>query len=106
VASNVEWRVQDGADAIALIDSDGSVSEVAIPDAALLKDFLAVTADLSQWRKWTAWRSVDRGKRNPQAWGALVMERSESGDVVSIDPELFWERVYRWFRSRGVDYNS
>ena len=106
MASNVEWRVQDGADVIAMMDSDGSISQVAIPDETLLKDFLAVTSDLTQWRKWTAWHSVAGDKRDPEAWGALVMERSEDGDVVNVDPELFWERVYRWFRSRGVDYNT
>jgi hypothetical protein len=106
VALNVEWRVQDGADAIAVIDPNGIVAEVAIPDEVLLKDFLAVASDLNRWRTWTVWHSVGADKRDPQAWGELVMGRSESGDVVSMNPELFWERVQRWFRSRGVDYNT
>jgi hypothetical protein len=33
------------------------------------------------------------------------MGRADNGDVLDIDPELFWERVYRRFRSRGVDYS-
>jgi hypothetical protein len=23
-----------------------------------------------------------------------------------MDPELFWEGIYSWFRSRGVDYDG
>lgn len=106
MASNVEWRVQDGSDAIAMVDSNGTVAEVAIPDEVVLKDYLAVTADLDRWRKWTIWNSVSADKRHPEAWGKLVMGRSEDGDILAMDPELFWERVYRWFRSRGVDYNT
>ncbi len=106
MALSVEWRVREGSDAIAVVDPNGIVAEVAIPDEVLLKDYLAVSADLDRWRKWTAWRSVNADKRDPEAWGELVMGRSENGDVLSVDPELFWERVYRWFRSRKVDYNT
>jgi hypothetical protein len=102
---NVEWRVLDGNDAIAVIDG-GRVTEVAIPDAALIKDYLAVTSDLDQWRKWPVWHATGLEERSPEAWGDLVMDRSDTGDVLSIDPELFWERVYHWFRSRGIDYNT
>ena len=106
MALNVEWRFQDGSDAIAMVDPDGIVAEVAAADEIVLKDYLAVTADLTHWRKWPGWHHAAADKRKPEAWGELVMERSENGDVLSIDPELFWERVYRWFRSRGIDYNT
>ena len=106
MAFNVEWRVRDGSDAITVVDPNGAVAEVAIPDEVVLKDYLAVTADLNHWRKWTVWRSVNADKSDPEAWGELVMGRSENGDILTVDPELFWERVYRWFRSRGIDYNT
>jgi hypothetical protein len=105
VPLNVEWRVREGSDAIAVVDANGAVAEVAIADEALIKDYLAVTANLDRWRKWTAWRPANDDKREPEAWGELVMGRSETGEVLEMDPELFWERIYRWFRSRGTDYN-
>ena len=103
---SVEWRVRDGSDAIAVVDSHGIVAEVAIPDESLLKDYLAVTSDLKRWREWTVWRPANANEREPDSLGELVMGRSEDGDVLAVDPELFWERIYRWFRSRGVDYNT
>ena len=107
MALTVEWRVREGADAIVVVDPGAqTVAEVITPDADLLKDYLAVTADLQRWRSWTGWRSVEGGDREPEAWGELVLGRTESGEVVTVDPELFWEGITRWFRSRGVDYNT
>ena len=28
------------------------------------------------------------------------------GQVITMDPGRFWEGVYEWFRSRGVDYDT
>ena len=104
---SVEWRVQDGSDSIVVVDpTTPRVTDVVIPDAVVLKDFLAVTGKLERWRKWTGWRSVNGEERNPEAWGELVIGRNDNGDVLEVFPELFWERVYRWFRSRRVDYNT
>lgn len=102
---SVEWRLRDGADALLLVDaSESAVSEVAPPDEAMLKSYLAVTGNVDAWRSWTAWRPVDGEGRDPEEWGELVLSRADNGDIISIDPELFWERVHRWFRSRGVDF--
>ena len=107
MALSVEWRVREGADAIVVVDAGAqTVAEVITPDADLLKDYLAVTANLQRWRTWTGWRPVEGGDREPEAWGELVLGRTESGEVVTVDPELFWTGVTRWFRSRGVDYNT
>ena len=104
MAMSVEWRLQDGADALLLVDEhESAVSQVSPPDAEILKSYLAVAEKLDNWKDWTAWRPVEGG-RDPQEWGQLVLSRAETGSIVSIDPELFWERVYRWFRSRGVDF--
>ena len=107
MALSVEWRIHQGADAIVIVDpAAGRVAEVVTPDADLLKDFLAVTGDLQRWRKWTGWRSVDGDSRDPDAWGELVVGRADDGEVISVDPELYWEAVQRRFRSRRVDYNT
>ena len=99
----VEWRLQGGAEALLLVDGgDTAVSEIAPPDAGILKAFLAVAETGETWRGWAAWRTVDGGGRDPDEWGELVLSRADNGAVISVDPELYWEGVYRWFLSRGV----
>jgi hypothetical protein len=46
---------------------------------------------------------VDVNQREPDLWGQLVLSRSQSGDVLTVDPELYWDGIYFWFRSRGND---
>ena len=41
--------------------------------------------------------------QSPEDWGELVIARSEEGDVLYIDPQLYWEGVAYWFRARGDD---
>lgn len=107
MAMSVEWRLRDGADALVLVDPDsGTVSEVPAPNADTLKAYLAVTGTLASWQGAMAWSTVDRGNRDPDKWGELVLSRADSGEVITIDPELFWERIHKWFRSRSVDYTS
>ena len=102
---SVEWRLHDGADALLLVDESASaVSEISPPDEHMLKSYLAVTGTIDAWKGWTAWRPVDGGGRDPDEWGELVLSRADNGDIILIDPELYWERVYRWFRSRRVAF--
>ena len=104
MALSVEWRVRDGADALLLVDSGATAVSEAPPDEGMLKSYLAVTGTADAWRAWGSWRPVgDRG-RDPEEWGELVLSRADTGEIIAIDPELFWERVHRWFRSRGVDF--
>src|SRR5260370_7315568 len=47
---------------------------------------------------------TDVDKRDPQQWGKLVLSRAQQGgDVLDIDPETYWDGLYYWFRSRGLD---
>jgi hypothetical protein len=101
----VEWRVGPGSDAILTIDPFDGVAEVVQPNESILKDYLSVSSNLATWRNWAGWQSVDANNRDPEAWGELVMGRADNGDVLDVDPELFWEQVYRWFRSRRMDYS-
>ena len=99
---SVEWRVREGADAIVVVDEAAlRVTEVVTPDAAVLKDYLEVTGDLEAWRKWTAWRSVDGDGVDPETWGELVLGRADDGEVVDVNPDLYWEGIRRWFRAHG-----
>ncbi|GGI02344.1 hypothetical protein [Egicoccus halophilus] len=45
----------------------------------------------------------DDAHRDPDAWGDPVAVRSEEGDVLFIEPEMFWNRIAALFRSRGND---
>jgi hypothetical protein len=104
---SVEWRVRGGADAIIVINPPAEVSEqVSALDADALKAYLAVTGNLQHWRQTLNFRPIDGGPRDPDGWGRLVVSRADSGQIDFLDPELFWDGVYRWFRSRGVDYNT
>jgi hypothetical protein len=104
---SVEWRLNHDEDAILIIDeARGVVAEAMKPDATILKEFLAVSGTLDRWRQWTGWRAIDLTRSGPDAWGDVVLGRTADGAVTTIDPGLFWERVHRLFRSRGIDYNS
>jgi hypothetical protein len=107
MAMSVEWRFHDGADAIVLVDASAkAVSEVTTPDEGALKAYLEVTGNLERWQSSMAWSPIDGDSSDPDGWGELVLSRHDSGRVIYVDPALFWEGVYRRFRSRGVDYNT
>ena len=59
--------------------------------------------DLNTWRDG---HSFDDDKRRPEAWGHLVIARANGGEVLTMDPERYWDGIYAWFRSRGVDYDT
>ena len=99
---SVEWRINQGTDTIIVVDAIAlKVAEVSAIDAAVLKDYLAVTGDLAAWKKWDGWKPVD-GDDDPDAWGDLIIGRNDDGEVFYVNPDLYWEGIRRWFRSRGV----
>ena len=102
MALRVEWRTRGEInDTILVVDNDhNTVSQALEADPALLRVFLTDIGDLDTQRQG---QSVDDAKRNPEAWGELVMARSTTGEVIIMDPELYWDGIYMWFRSRGVD---
>jgi hypothetical protein len=68
-------------------------------DAALLADFLndmdALQADRGV--------AVHGPGSDPAEWGDLVIARSETGDILFVDPELYWDGIATVFRSHGDD---
>jgi len=102
MAVRVEWRTRgDMDDTLLVVDDDDNTVRQAVQAApTLLHDFLNDMAGLDTW--WEG-PSVAEDKRNPAAWGELVIARAKTGEVLTMDPELFWEGIYLWFRSRGVD---
>jgi hypothetical protein len=102
---SVEWRLRDEEETLLLVDaSERVVSETSPPNQEMLNSFLTVSATVDVWKGWPGWRPVDGGSQEPERWGALVLSRADNGSVISIDPELYWERVYHWFRSRRVPF--
>jgi hypothetical protein len=47
--------------------------------------------------------AIEVSQLNPTNWGDLVIARSEDGDVLGVDPQLYWEGVAGWYRARGDD---
>lgn len=98
----IEWRLRPESDTV-LVVNDENVVEVAIPaDAMVLSKMLTIPGDLSLWEGGKLIEAVDR---DPESWGELVISRSADGQILQMDPELFWNGVYEWFRSRGIDYD-
>jgi len=79
------------------------VRQALAADAAVLSNFLTDMGDLNTWR---GGHPIDDDQRSPGAWGELVIARANTGEVITMDPERYWEGIYTWFRSRGVDYDT
>lgn len=101
----IEWRSRlklDGDplnDALLAVDEDdNAVRQVWPVDPDRLADFLNDMRDLRVEADQAPSELVNAGN-----WGELVIARSASGEVISVDPELYWDGVAFWFRSRGQD---
>jgi hypothetical protein len=65
----------------------------------LLTDFLNDMDNLENYGE----SGIDVSQLNPTNWGDLVIARSEDGDVLSVNPQLYWEGLAGWYRSVGRD---
>jgi hypothetical protein len=99
---SAEWRTSGDHDAVLVVDDSNEVREAMVASPEVLRRFLTNLSGMHTWRG----GGVAADKRTPDAWGELVMARAQSGEVLVMDPELFWNGIYTWFRSRGVDYDS
>ena len=98
----LEWRHGPAGDILVIIDADGHVGDALAADASLISAFLTTMHDIGLDR--TASIPVDG--RSHESWGDLVLSRASSGEVIEVDPELYWDRIHRLYRSRGVDFDS
>ena len=98
----IEWRNRgEAGDAIVFIDDDNSTVRRALEaDPSVLRVFLNNITDLDTGREE---QPVDDAMRDPAAWGELVMARANTGEVLEMDPEIFWHNIAVQFRMRGVD---
>ncbi len=99
-----EWRTTGENEAILIVDDEDNTGREALAaDPAVLSNFLTDMGDLNSCR---GGHSVDDDQRSPEAWGDLVIARANPAEVITMDPERYWEGIYTWFRSRGVDYDT
>jgi hypothetical protein len=96
-----EWRTASSGDTLLLVDATSRVIAARTADTGSLSTFLttngnfeSLTGTLVIWSE------------SPEDWGDEVMSRAGTGEVLAVDPELFWDRIHRWYRSRGVDFDS
>ncbi len=99
-----EWRADGEVETVLVVDDeDSTVLKALAADPTVLSNLLTDMGDLSAWQDG---HSIDDDKRSPAAWGELVIARADTGEVITMDPERFWDGIYLWFRSRGVDYDT
>lgn len=99
-----EWRTGDGGDVVLIVDDAlPEVRQAMLADASRLHRLLTDPGDFGLWR---GDLPLAQGQQNPAGWGQLVLARAQTGEVINMEPRLFWEGVYQWFRSRGVDYDT
>ena len=103
LAFSAEWRSLGESEAVLIIDESNTVREAHAADPAVLSRLLTNLGELNAWH---GAAPVDDDKRDPEAWGHLIISRAETGEVITMDPERFWDGIYTWFRSRGVDYDT
>ena len=104
MALSAEWRTDGESETILIVDDeDNTVLQALAANSRLLSNLLTDMGDLNIWQDG---HSVDDDKRSPAAWGELVIARADTGEVITMDPERFWDGIYSWFRSRGVDYDT
>lgn len=110
MALRIEWRSRAEGDDTILAVEEGSNAVVRtwLADTDLLANFLNDMVGMdapapTAGPKGKATNGVDHTQRAPQEWGSIVMARSDDGDVLSVDPALYWDRIAYWFRSRGRD---
>jgi hypothetical protein len=101
MSQRIEWRRRsEGDDVLLAIEDDtNTVVQSWQAEPGLLKDFLNDMDDIKA-------RKGDRAEVvlvEPEDWGNLVLARSADGDVVFVEPQLYWEGVAYWFRSHGRD---
>ena len=101
---NAEWRADGEIETVLVIDgTDNTVQKAIAANPSILSQFLTDMGDL---RTWENGPKIGEGKLSPESWGRLIISRSETGEVIDMDPEKFWDGIYLWFRSRGVDYTT
>jgi hypothetical protein len=103
MALSAEWRTGESGDTVVIVEEGSRVRAAHAADTATLTRFLTDMGDLVAWSEGLF---VPDTARSPESWGEQVMSRASTGEVLAMEPQLYWDGIYRWYRSRGVDYDS
>src|SRR5437763_817528 len=105
MAQRIEWRTMGSQqDAVITVDEENStVSSAQEATPAVLRLFLNDIVDVE---KLQSGKALTENEKDPDSWGELIIARkAQTGEILDMDPELFCDGIYVWFRSRGVDPN-
>ena len=101
---SAEWRSDGKIETVlGIVRTENTVQRAIAADPFVLSRLLT---DMGNLRTWAIGQEIKGDKLSPDSWGRLVIARSETGEVIDMDPEKFWDGIYVWFRSRGVDYTD
>lgn len=105
MTARIEWRSNGGGDDTLLFVSEfGEDENTALKtwkaDTDRLTDFLNDMTTLDTDFKGL---ETDVDRRDPEQYGKMVLARSREGDILEIDPEMYWDGIYKWFRANGID---
>jgi hypothetical protein len=106
MTARIEWRTRGrGDDALIFVREFGEAGDAVLKtwhaDSGRLTDFLNEMEELDTA---VGMLETEIDQRDPRTWGRLVLSRAQpGGDVLDIDPEVYWDQIYYWFRSRGTD---
>lgn len=106
MTTRIEWRTRgQGDDALLFVREFGEAGDTVLKswdaDRGRIADFLN---DMERLDTVVGNLETDVDHRDPLQFGELVLSRAQpGGDVLDIDPEIYWDQIYYWFRSRGLD---
>lgn len=97
----IEWRsFREDSNSLVIVDSSsGQVHSAWDVGQVGLADFLNDMSEISSHLI----SSANAEEKQAEEWGDLVAARSEEGDVLFVEPEMFWDRIAAVFRSHGKD---
>ena len=97
----IEWRSKaEGDDSLLAVEEESdTVVGAWEANPSNLRDFLNDMEDPGPRNP----GNTANAQPDPEEWGALVIARRPDGDILVVDPQLYWEGIAFWFRARGDD---
>jgi hypothetical protein len=105
MTARIEWRTNgEGDDALLYVGEYGEAGNTVLKlweaSQERLADFLN---DMVGFDTNFSGLETEIDQREPSQWGRLVITRSTTGQVLQIEPDLYWDGIYHWFRVNGTD---
>ncbi len=101
MSRRIEWRSKgEGHSALVTVDGETNLVTYVWPAGTEL-----ITNFLNKMDRLTSSDELSVGVHDtdPESFGMLIMARSEDGDVVTVEPQRYWESIGFFFRDHGID---